>query len=704
MTGEDAGTSDDDAAVASWVADADDRFEAPVARTLQAEATVEDAVTVTEPLPVTFETATERFADGLAQRYKGGVHDRSLVAADVLDAAPPGEFAGITYDDLRDVVHRLTAGFADLGVEPGDPVALFSATRMEWAQADFALLSLGAVVTTVYRSSSRDRVEYLLSDPGARGVVAEDEAALERVLEVAEDTAVEFVVVMDTVSGGYEDASPEVLTLGALHERGAARYDPETHRERLDELATDDLASIIYTSGTTGEPKGVRLTHRNFRSNLTGVHRRLGVAEPGAAGRPTIDHTDSIVSFLPLAHVFERLVGHFAMFANGVTVAYAESPDTLRADFQAVEPSVTTSVPRVYEKIYAAVRDQARETTVAGLDVGERIFGWAVATGRAYDETDDPGPVLRAKQSLADRLVFSDVREALGGNLRVLISGGGSLSPRLARLYGAMGLPIVEGYGLTETSPVVTVNLPAQTRPGTIGVPLVNVDIRVDETLEVADRYDHLDGEVGELVVRGPSVTDGYWEKPDVTADAFTDDGWFRTGDAVQWRPDGYVAFLERVKQLLVLSTGKNLAPSPIEDAFAESDVVEQVLVVADERKFTSALVVPAIDRLRELADEAGVSLPDDPAAACEESWVHDRVRAAVDAVNADLEEYERIKEFRLVHEEWTEDNGLLTPSQKKRRRDILARYEDRVEEMYDEGDRPESATRAASERGDATN
>jgi long-chain acyl-CoA synthetase len=663
-----------------------------LARILRAEHEHEDPVTELDPIPVTFERAVDRFPDEVAQQYKGGVYDRSLVAGGVLEAAPEGGFAGLEYERLRGIVRRLATGFRSLGVERGDRVAIFANTRMEWAQSDLALLSAGAAVTTVYESSSVDRVRYLLSDPGAVGVVAENAAALERVLAVAEDTPVEFVVTLDDVdTGAYDAGAVDLYTLAAVHERGVERYDAETYEGWLAEATLDDLASVIYTSGTTGRPKGVRLTHRNFRSNMAGVQPRLAARPDKAPGVPAIDETDTLVSFLPLAHVFERLFGHFSMLANGVTVAYAESPDTLRADFQAVGPTVATSVPRVYEKIYDAVRTQARETTVAGLPVGERVFNWAVDVGRAYDEAETPGPWLRLRRGLADRLVYADVREALGGNLEMMISGGGSLSPDLARLYGAMGLRLVEGYGLTETSPVVAVNVPEHTEVGSFGVPLINVETRIDESLDLGGHYDDLAGEVGELLVRGPSVTEGYWNAPEETAAAFTEAGYFRTGDVVHRRPDGYLVFLERAKQLLVLSTGQNVAPSPIEDAFVESELVEQCLVVGDSRKFVSALVVPNLDRLRALARDRGVSLPADPAAVCLDAWARDRVQAEIDRVNDGLDGYETIKKFRLVPEEWTEANGLLTPSQKKRRRDILARYADQVEEMYAER-RPQRA------------
>ena len=422
----------------------------------------------------------------------------------------------------------------------------------------------------------------------------------------------------------------------------------------------------------------MKLTHRNFRSNVNQCYRRFGPRPDKGDDVPVISTGSTTLSFLPLAHVFERLAGHFMMFAAGACVAYAESPDTLREDFQLVEPTTGTSVPRVYEKLYDAIRTQASESGAK-----KRIFEWAVDVGREYHEADAPGVLLTAKHRVADRLVFEQVREALGGRIDFFISGGGSLSPELCALYHGMGLPILEGYGLTETSPVIAVNPPEEPRIGTIGPPVVDVDVKLDDTV-VGDVTGEAGGDVGELLVKGPNVTEGYWNRPEETEAAFAEGGWFRTGDVVELRPDGYVAFRERAKQILVLSTGKNVAPGPIEDAFASSDVVEQCMVLGDGRKFVSALVVPNVEGVREWAAREGYDLPDDLRSLCRDDRVRDRIQSEVDAVNERFEPYERIKQFRLVPEEFTEHNDLMTPTMKKKRRNILDRYADQIEMLYD--------------------
>ena len=644
-----------------------------------AEREYEDETIGETTLARMFEDSAERNANRPAQKYKGGTYERSLTDS-VLSAATPGEFRTISYAEMRDIVRNLSAGFRELGVEPGDRIGLFSNTRMEWAQCDFALLGAGAVITTVYTSSSPDQARYLLDDPDADGVVVENEDLLETVLEVEDDLDLEFIVSIDELEG-YDDRD-DILTLGEVYARGEETFDLEAYEERIDETELDDLASLIYTSGTTGQPKGVQLTHGNFRSNVNANRKRFAPRPDRDDDVPVLDEESLAVSYLPLAHVFERTAGHFVPFASGACVAYAESPDTLQEDFSTVGPTTATSVPRVYEKIYDAIREEA-----SGSSVSERIFEWATDVGVEYQQTESPGPILSAKRAVADKLVFSSVREALGGEIELLISGGGSLSPELCRLYHAMGLPIFEGYGLTETSPVVSTNPPDAAKIGTIGAPLSNVDVKVDETVADQEAFEDDPGEVGELLVKGPNVTQGYWNKPGATQGAFTedDDGdqWFRTGDIIHVRPDGYLEFRDRVKQIIVLSTGKNVAPGPLEDAFAASEVVEQAMVVGDGEKFIGALLVPNTDHVHSWAEDEGIDLPDDPQSMCDDERVRDYIQQEVDRVNQNFEKHETIKRFELVPQEFTEENDMLTPTMKKKRRVILERFEDRVDRIY---------------------
>lgn len=369
------------------------------------------------------------------------------------------------------------------------------------------------------------------------------------------------------------------------------------------------------------------------------------------------------------------------MFASGVTVAYAESADTLAEDIQTVRPTIATSVPRVYERIFSSMREQAPESYL-----GRRLFAWALRVARESARDPAPGFGLRLQHRIADRLVYSSVRDQLGGNIELMVSGGGSLSTRLAELFQGMGIPLLEGYGLTETAPVLSTNPPEDPRPGTLGVPVPGVEVRLD-----TDRGPSTET-VGELLVRGPNVSSGYWNRPDATARAFTEDGWFRTGDLVEQTDDAFLIFHERLKQLLVLDTGKNVAPARIEDGFATNERIDQIMAVGDSQKFVSALVVPDIAAVTRWAREQGIPIPDDEWALCEDSRVREMIDAEIQRVNEGLEKHERVQAFRMVTREWTPDNGLLTPSMKLKRRSILGQHQQLVESIY--------GARAADEQG----
>ncbi|MFC7236375.1 AMP-dependent synthetase/ligase [Halosegnis marinus] len=650
----------------------------------RAEASHEDEVIGESVLPRMFLDSVDRNGSLDAQWFKSGVYDRSL-APDVVPEPPAGEWGSITYDEMGDIVRRLATGFRELGVEHGDRVGIYADTRMEWAQSDLALLTAGATVTTVYTESSAEQVEYLLDDPGATGVVCENGELLDTVASVEDDLDLGFVVVIDEYEG-YEDRD-DVYTLADVYDLGADAYDADAVDEWVDAIDPADLASLIYTSGTTGRPKGVQLTHANFRSNVNQVRRRFGPRPDRGPDVPTLDTDSRVLSFLPLAHVYERTSGHFVMFASGVTVAYAESTDTVAEDIEAVGPTSANSVPRVYERIFASMREQA-----SGSSVSESIFEWAVGVAREWSRTERPGAVLRAKHAVADRLVYSTVKESMGGNIEMFTSGGGSLSQRLAELFEGMGLPIHEGYGLTETSPVATTNPPEDLRPGTLGPLMVGMEGKLDASVVSADQMEKATGDIGELLLRGPNVTDGYWNRPDATESSFTeaDDGgdpWFRTGDIIEATDDGYLVYHDRLKQVLVLDTGKNVAPGPIEDEFATSERIAQAMVLGDNEKFISALFVPDMEAMARWAERNDLDLPDDPEELATDERVVEWIREEVDAVNADLAKHERIKEFRVVGTEWTPDNDLLTPSMKIKRRNVLDRYEHKVEEIYGRDD-----------------
>ncbi|WP_299262281.1 AMP-dependent synthetase/ligase [Halorientalis sp.] len=635
-----------------------------------------DEVIEENTLPEMFEDAAERYDDFDAQMYKGGIYQRTLTP-EIVDEPEPGEYTSLKYDEMRTIVRRLAAGFRELGVEKDDRVGIMSNPRMEWALTDFGLLASGGTVTTVYTESSPKQIKYLLNDPGATGVVVENEYLLDRIIKVQDELSLEFVVVIDELEK-YDDVD-QIHTLSEVYELGEERFDEDAYWTWIEEQNMHDLASLIYTSGTTGKPKGVKLTHHNFRSNVNQLRKRVGPRPDKGDDVPSLDPGRRSISFLPLAHVFERTTGHFLMFASGVTVGYAESTDTVSEDIQKIKPRGGSSVPRVYERIFDEMRGQA-----SGSDTKERIFEWAVEVARTYGREEDPGLGLKIKRSVANQLVFKQVKEELGGEIDFFVSGGGSLSKDLADLFKGMGIPIFEGYGLTEAAPVVSTNPPEILETGTLGPPLPDVDIKIDESQVADDQFEDVEGEVGELLIKGPNITEGYWEMPEKTEEAFTSDGWFKTGDIVERIEHDYLVYHDRLKNLIVLDTGKNVAPEPIEDEFSTSSRIEQIMVMGNDEKFISALVVPNFDAIRRWASNRNIDLPTSKEAVCEDERVREWVNEDVQLVNRNLEKHETIKQFELVHLEWTPENDMLTPSLKKKRRNIKSEFEEEVTGVYE--------------------
>jgi len=649
---------------------------------LAAERDYDDDLFPQRTIPELFEASAKRHLDSNAQLYKGGVYDRSL--AGTIPPAEEGAYAPLRYGEMRDIVRKLAAGFRELGLGPDDRIAIYADTRMEWAQTDFAALAAGCVVTTVYTDASEDTLRYLLADPGASAVVVENEHLLERVLAVEPELSLSTIVLVDRPEERLD--REDVLTLRGVYDLGQEVFDRGAYDSWIDNRDRTDLATLVYTSGTTGDPKGVELTHWNIISNIFGIRRRLGPRPDRDPDGVVVSPRKRTISFLPAAHILERTAGQFLMYASGATVGYAESPDTLPEDFKKIRPDAGISVPRVYERIFVRMREQAGDS---GLK--RRLFDWSLGVAKRYQRADDPWIGLRLQHALADRLVYGEVRESLGGEIDFMISGGGTLSEDLCRLFNGMGIPLIEGYGLTETSPVISVSPPEDVRPGTLGPPLVGIEVRIDDSRVDPSDFPAASGPVGELQVSGDNVTGGYWNKPAETRTAFTDDGWFRTGDIVEQTHDGYLVFHERLKRLLVLSTGKNVAPALIEERFAMNDRVDQVLVLGDGRKFVGVLVVPNRERLREWASEHDVSLPEDRETLAKDQRVREWIEDAVEAVNADLGPTERVKEFAVVPDEWTPENDLLTPSMKKKRHSIQEAHADEIEELYAEARAPEA-------------
>jgi long-chain acyl-CoA synthetase len=585
-----------------------------------------------------------------------GRHPKPLLIGQVRDGAIAGESTRDWFDRVRD----LALGLASLGVGMGDRVVIMSESRPEWLTADLAILTLGGVTVPVYATLTAAQARYIIQDAGARVAFVSTAEQLEKLQSVRHQLpALEAIVTFASAPAG----STSVLTLDALVTRGHARLMGEwgagrQFRDNTREIRPEQLATIIYTSGTTGEPKGVMLSHANLISNMIAGHTIVPVKED-----------DVSLSFLPLSHSFERLVS-YVYLAHGVTIVFAESMETVGRDLAIVKPTVMTGVPRVYEKFQARILERGQ----ALPQPRRTLFHWGVkvahAKARAEGGGGNAGGILALEAALADRLVFSKIRESIGGRLWCLVSGSAPLPVDAAEFFHGLGLPITEGYGLTETSPVVSANPIGAARIGTVGKPIPGVEVRIAED--------------GEILVRGPNVMMGYYNKPEETA-AVLKDGWFHTGDIGALDAEGYLRITDRKKDLLVTSGGKKVAPQPIEGILKQSRLVAEAVLLGDRRRFIAALIVPdfiALERrLKDLgrppADRAVLVGRDDVVA------LYDEV---VKALNRELSQFEQIKKFRVLPREFTIASGELTPTMKVKRKSVEENWAAEIEELYSVG------------------
>ena len=543
----------------------------------------------------------------------------------------------------RDVVGTANA-FESWGVRKGDRVAVLSENRPEWTIADFAALSLGAVTVPIYSTQTAEQTAFLLNDSAARVIVVSTQAQLEKALAVRNRTRVEKIVVMDAVETAH------AVPMQRLMLQGPADFDPQFDA-RVRSIQPDDLATIIYTSGTTGTPKGAMLTHGNMASNIACTVDGFPL---GSAG-------DVSVSFLPLSHVTARHVD-FALLYQGVVLAYCPNLAQLAQVLAEVRPDIFIGVPRVYEKIRLQVVVKA-----AGFPK-HAIYRWALSVGRAHRaEILEGAPPTALSWRLANRLVFSKVRAGLGGKAQEFISGGAPLGIELAEWYADIGIPIHEGYGLTETSPVIAVNTPTAHRLGTVGKPLANLQVRIAED--------------GEVLVRGPSVFQGYWNRPEETRNAFVD-GWFRTGDIGNLDSDGYLSITDRKKDLIKTSGGKFIAPQPIENSLKLNPLIGVAVVLGDRRKFPAVLISPHFPVLENWARTNNVNSAS-PADLVANPKVQALYEGIIEEMNQNLARFEKLKRVLLVPDEFSAADGTLTHTFKLRRRGIEERYRSLIDEMY---------------------
>jgi len=568
-----------------------------------------------------------------------------------------GVWRDISTDEFAATVRSLALGLQSIGVRKGDRVAILSENRPEWTAFDHAILNLGAATVPIYSTLLTEQVRFILDNSQSKVLVVSNTAQMEKVLPVLPALpGLQTIVVLDAPPSGLPARAVPWTDLLRAGE-SAHSTDPPRFAETRSQVTAADLASILYTSGTTGDPKGVMLTHGNFASNVNATLRIIPFSEK-----------DMTLSFLPLTHVFERMV-EFAYLAAGATIVYAESIDAVAQNLLEIRPTVMASVPRVFEKVHARILD----TVAAGPPVKRLIFGVALKVGRAQARAMLAGrkaPLLiRLLHPLTDRLVFSKVREKLGGRLRFLISGSAPLSTEIAEFFYAAGIRILEGYGLTETSPVVAVNTLERTRIGTVGPigPGIEVKIAPD----------------GEIMVRGPNVMKGYYRNDEATREAIKD-GWFHTGDIGLIDADGFLKITDRKKEILKTSGGKMVAPQPIENLLKTDRFIAQAVLIGDRRKFISALIVPDHACLESYAKHKEI-----PYKTVEdlvrEPRVIDLLRRRIEAKMAGLPSYETIKKFILLPREMTPESGELTPTLKVKRRVVEKKYADQIESMYRE-------------------
>jgi long-chain acyl-CoA synthetase len=573
---------------------------------------------------------------------------------DALQVKVAGAYKPISHSEVADRVRHAARGLSSLGVRRGDRVAILSENRPEWAIADFACLTAGLTDVPIYPTLPADQIAYILKDSGAVAIFVSTKEQAEKIRQIRSQVpALKTVIGFDPIPGLANMSMADLEKRGA---EGETSGSIATYREDALSVKPDDLATIIYTSGTTGEPKGVMLSHDNIYSNVEASRKAI-----------PFEGKDVGLSFLPLSHIFERMAGHYMMFATGTSIAYAESIDTVAANMGEVRPTLVLSVPRLYEKMYARIL----ETALTGGFLKKKIFFWArgVADRWASEKLagKEPGGLLGIQYGIAQKLVFSKLKTRTGGRLRYFVSGGAPLSPDINKFFYAAGLEILEGYGLTETSPVIAVNTPENFRIGTVGKPINGVEVKI-----AAD---------GEILTRGPHVMKGYYNKPEATRESIEPDGWFHTGDIGELR-DGFLAITDRKKDIIVTAGGKNIAPQPLENKVKTNKYVAQAVMLGDKRKFPSMLIVPNFDQLERWAKNRNI-IWTDRAQLLRMPTIQAKMEQEVNQELAGAAHFELPKKIGLLEHDFSIEKGELTPTQKVKRRAIDKHYKTLIDSLY---------------------
>ena len=564
------------------------------------------------------------------------------------------KYQDISYATLAERIKDFCLGLTELGLQKEDRVALLSENRPEWAITDLATLASGGVTVPMFSTLTSAQVKYIVRDSEAKILCVSSERQLQKIKDWDANvpTNLQHIVIFDDLQDDSVRTFDQVCELGQQVENG-----DQVYQQASDAVGPDDLASIIYTSGTTGDPKGAMLTHSNFMSNAQAAMRIVSITPD-----------DVFLSFLPLSHVFERMGGHYLPLSGGATIAYAENLFTIRQDMQEVRPTIMMSVPRLYEGMHERIIRSVKE----GSSTKQKIFHWSVGVGakvsQAIQRKRKPNPILSLKASIANKLVFQKLKAVTGGRLRFFVSGGAPLSKAIAEFFHAAGILILEGYGLTETSPVISVNQPDRWKFGTVGPIVPGVEVKIAED--------------GEILSRGPHIMRGYFNKPSDTAEAIDADGWFHTGDIGEIDEEGFLAITDRKKNILVLSNGKNVAPQPIENQLKQSPYISEIMLLGDQHKSVAALIVPSLDEIKEYAKEQQLETGD-MAALLQTQEIQRLIRGEINQYSSDLADFERVRMFTLMAEEFSEESGEMTPTLKLKRSVVMENHKAAIEQMY---------------------
>lgn len=560
-------------------------------------------------------------------------------------------------EEVIEKIKRLALGLAALGVKAGDKIAIISENRPEWSLTDLAILSLRAVNVPIYTTQAVEQIRYILEDSGAKMLFISGK----KLLKHAEE-AIQSVERLEKIVFFDDDAKPvndsRALTLSEVEKRGieADKIDSQAFENNLSKIKTGDLATIIYTSGTTGEPKGVLLTHENFVSNIVAISKGL-----------PIKSTDRSLAVLPLSHIFERTV-FYVLCSNGVAIHYCAQFEQLAAYLAEVKPTIMTAVPRLFEQVYHKIVKKGK--AAGGWKTS--LFDWALQVGQEYWEAKDTGksvsPVLAGKHAIASRLVFSKWREGVGGSLRFFVSGGAPLSKKLSYAFWAAGIPILQGYGMTEGC-ITCANRPDDNKVGSIGKPFEGIEMKIA-------------GSDGEVLIRGKNIMQGYYNKPEETAKVLDDEGWYHTGDVGYEDEDGHFYITDRLKDLFKLSNGKYVAPLQIESLLKQSPLVSQAVVVGSGRKQVGALIVPDWETLKQTLKDEGIKAEGSREEMCDNPQIVKRVQRDAVEFTREVNDYERVKKVYLLPREFSIDKGEMTPTLKIKRGVIDEKFEEAIDEI----------------------